>query len=158
MVALIFVTERFHVKIFFNNAITYPYNHSNHLHMKKTTILYWIITGLFAAFMIFSAIPDIMSTPEAVQIVNGHMGYPTYFIPYIGVAKLIGAIIILIPGFPRLKEWAYAGLLFDLLSACYSFVALHDPFSQWYIMLLPIIFLFVSYILYHKKLKAVSVR
>ena len=78
--------------------------------MKKTKIIYWIFTGLLAAGMLLGSIPDIMSTPEAVAIVTTHLGYPAYFIPFIGVAKLLGAVAILIPGFPRIKEWAYAGL------------------------------------------------
>ena len=84
--------------------------------MKKTKILYWIITGLFSAFMLFSAIPDILVTPDAITFMNG-LGYPTYIIPFLGVAKLLGVIAILIPGFPGIKEWAYAGLFFDLIAA-----------------------------------------
>ena len=48
--------------------------------------------------------------------------YPNYIIPFLGVAKVLGAIAILIPGYPRLKEWAYAGLLFDLVGATYSLI------------------------------------
>ena len=126
--------------------------------MKKITITYWIITGLFAGFMIFSAVPDIMSTPEAVAIVTTHLGYPTYFIPFIGVAKLLGAIAILIPGFPRVKEWAYAGIAFDLIAATYSSIALGDPASGWSFMFLPLAFLVASYIFYHKRMAALAAR
>jgi len=72
--------------------------------MKKINIYYWIITGLFAAFMLSSAIPNIMVSPEWVTIITG-LGYPKYFIPFIGVAKLLGIIVILIPGNSRIKEW-----------------------------------------------------
>ncbi len=78
--------------------------------MKKTKTIYWIFTGLFAGIMMLSAIPDIIKVPDAVQMVSTHLGYPVYFLPFIGVAKLLGAIAILIPGYPRIKEWAYAGL------------------------------------------------
>ncbi|MFI5171988.1 MAG: DoxX family protein [Chitinophagales bacterium] len=117
--------------------------------MKKTKIIYWIITLLFAAYMVFSAIPDAMSTQKAIDFLTG-MGYPEYFIPFIGVAKILGVIAILIPGFPRIKEWAYAGLAFDLIGATYSIIALGQPFSSWVFMLPPIIFCFTSYFLYHK--------
>src|SRR5687767_12391808 len=90
--------------------------------MKKINIAYWIITGLFAAFMLFSAIPDIMVVPEAVAMITG-LGYPKYLIPFLGVAKLLGVIVILIPWFRRIKEWAYAGLFFDLIGATYSSIA-----------------------------------
>jgi len=90
--------------------------------MKKTKVLYWIITGLFSAFMLLSSVPDIVSSPDAIKIMN-HLGYPNYFIPFIGVAKLLGIIAILIPGFAGIKEWAYAGLAFDLIGATYSAIA-----------------------------------
>lgn len=120
--------------------------------MKKTKILYWIVTILFAGFMIFSAIPDIMVTPEAVTLITG-MGYPKYFIPYIGIAKAIGSITILVPGLNRIKEWAYAGLFFDLISVIYSAIAVGGIDPRLSFMLLPLTFLFLSYFLWHKKMK-----
>ena len=118
--------------------------------MKKTKIFYWIITGLFAAFMLFSAIPDIMVVPDAVTMITG-LGYPKYLIPFLGVAKLLGAITILIPGFNRLKEWAYAGLFFDLAGATYSAIAKEGFQLPVLFMVLPFSFLFLSYYLWHKK-------
>ena len=122
--------------------------------MKKLSIAYWIITGFFAAFMLFSAIPDILLDPEAVTMITG-LGYPTYFIPFIGVAKVVGAIAILIPNFNRIKEWAYAGLFFDLLGAAYSIIAKEGFQIQVAFMVLPIAFLFLSYYLWHKKMGSV---
>jgi uncharacterized membrane protein YphA (DoxX/SURF4 family) len=120
--------------------------------MKKTTTIYWIITGLFSAFMLFSSIPDILNVPDAVTFMN-HLGYPHYFTPFIGVAKLLGIITILIPGFPRIKEWAYAGLAFDLIGAIYSIISTDGFQTQTLIMVLPIAFLVLSYIYYHKKIQ-----
>ncbi len=117
--------------------------------MKKTKVIYWIVTGLFCAFMLFSSVPDIMMVPDAVTFIT-HLGYPKYFIPFIGWAKVLGIIAILVPGFPRLKEWAYAGLFFDLFGATYSQLA-NDGFQPGiFFMVLPIGFLFISYFLYHK--------
>jgi hypothetical protein len=118
--------------------------------MKKISMLYWIVTGLFAGFMIFSAIPDVLITPEAVTFITG-LGYPEYFIPFIGVAKLVGSIAILLPGLKRIKEWAYAGLFFDLLGAVYSAIAVGGLDPQLSFMILPISFLFLSYFLWHRK-------
>jgi uncharacterized membrane protein YphA (DoxX/SURF4 family) len=123
--------------------------------MKKTKIIYWIFTGPFAAFMLFSAIPDAMSTQEAKDFMT-HLGYPLYIIPFLGVAKILGVIAILIPGFPRIKEWAYAGLAFDLIGATYSVISLGDPGYGWTFMFLPLIFLTGSYVFYHKKLREAS--
>jgi len=123
--------------------------------MKKLKIFYWIFTGLFAAFMIMSAIPDIIIHPEAVKGFEA-MDMPKYLIPFVGVAKLLGAVAILVPGFPRLKEWAYAGLFFDLIGAIYSMYSAGIPASSWAPVLLPVAVGIVSYVLYHKKQKAVS--
>lgn len=90
--------------------------------MKTTKLVYWISTILFAGFMIFSAIPNIMVNAESKAFLTGYLGYPEYFIPFIGVAKLLGSIAILIPSFRKIKEWAYAGLAFDLIGAMYSVI------------------------------------
>jgi hypothetical protein len=119
--------------------------------MKKINTWYWITTGLFAAFMLFSAIPDMMVVPEAVTMITG-LGYPKYFIPFIGVAKLLGSIAILVPGLKRIKEWAYAGLFFDLFGALYSGLAVGGFQAAMLFMVLPFGFLFLSYFLWHKKL------
>jgi len=120
--------------------------------MKNTNLIYWIITGLFAAFMIFSAIPDIMLAPDAKAFI-GRLGYPDYFIVFIGIAKTLGSLAIVVPAnFPRIKEWAYAGLFYDLLAATISQVAI-DGFQPGIIfMALPIGFCFASYFLHHKRL------
>jgi hypothetical protein len=120
--------------------------------MKKTKTLYWIFNGLFAGIMGISAIPDIIKVPDAVQMVNTHFGYPVYFLPFIGVAKLLGAIAILMPGYPRIKEWAYAGLAFDLIAATYSAIAIGDPASQWILMIIFFLLFIGAYGYYHKKL------
>jgi len=122
--------------------------------MKKTKIIYWIFTILFAGFMLFSAIPDIMNTKEAQDIVGKMLGYPTYIIPFIGVAKALGVIALLVPGFPRVKEWAYAGFTIDLLGAWYSGIAAATAAGQSitpsFFMVLPIGVMIVSYIYWHK--------
>ncbi len=84
------------------------------------------------------------------------LGYPVYIIGFIGIAKLLGALIILVPGFNRIKEWAYAGLAFDLIGATYSQIAIDGVQPQISFMLIPIIFLVLSYVLYHKKIQATS--
>ena len=118
--------------------------------MKRTRIIYWIVTILFAGFMLFSAIPDILMTPDAVTFMT-YLGYPKYFIPFIGVAKVLGVIAILIPGFPRIKEWAYAGLVFDLIGATYSAMSVKiDAFGAVFMSVI-IGMAFASYFLYHKK-------
>jgi uncharacterized membrane protein YphA (DoxX/SURF4 family) len=124
--------------------------------MKKTIVIYWIFTGLLAALMLASSIPNIMSSADSIEFMSKHMGYPVYLIPFIGVAKLLGVIALLVPGFPKIKEWAYAGFTFDLLGAMYSFIALGDPFISWAPLFVGLGFVAGSYIYYHKKIKEVS--
>ena len=85
--------------------------------MKRSDALYWTVTGIFCVLTVASGVPDVMRVPQAVEMIQNHLGYPPYFLQYIGVAKILGALTILQPRFPRLKEWAFAGLAFDLISA-----------------------------------------
>ena len=71
--------------------------------MKKINILYWTFTILFGGFMMFSAVPNILLSPESVAFV-GQLGFPNHFIHFIGVAKALGVIGILVPGFHALKN------------------------------------------------------
>ena len=90
-----------------------------------------------------------MLVPDAVKFMR-HLGYPDYFTVFISVAKLLGAIAILIPGFPKIKEWAYAGLFFDLIGATWS-VGSTDGFTpSLSFMLLPVIVGAASYYYWHK--------
>lgn len=120
--------------------------------MKRINITYWIITGLFSAFMIFSSIGGITLQPQAVEMMCDHLGYPAYFIQWLSVIKLIGAIAILLPIVPaNVKEWAYFGFFVDLSSAIFSFIAVGDPISGWAPMLLFVGVLVAAYVIHHKR-------
>ena len=125
--------------------------------MKKTKILYWIFTGLFALMMLGSAIPDIVSSQVALEGFS-KMNMPAYLLPFLGIAKTLGVIAILIPGYSRIKEWAYAGLVFDLLGATYSIIASGQPEGSWTFMILPLALAFASYYFYLRKQKLVSTK
>jgi hypothetical protein len=119
--------------------------------MKKTRIFYWITTGLFALLMLFSSISSLVSPAQASTFFKA-LNMPEYLISFLSVAKLLGAIAIVVPGYPRIKEWAYAGLIYDLIGAMYCNYSSGKTTAEW----LPIIFIiglaFASYFLYHKKL------
>jgi len=118
--------------------------------MKKTKIAYWIFTILFSLMMLFSAIPDILCADVAVNSLHDDLGYPLYLIPFVGVAKVLGVVAILVKGYPKIKEWAYAGLFFDLVGATYSIIAVGTPLSSALIMALPLALGVLSYIFYSK--------
>ena len=112
-------------------------------------IAYYIVTGLMAAFMGLSAIPDILLIKEAVDVFR-HLGYPDYLIPFIGAAKILGVIGALQPWFPRLREWAYAGLAIDVAGAFYSHVSSGDPLPAIMGPVIAMVLIFGSYILYRR--------
>jgi hypothetical protein len=120
--------------------------------MKKINILYWVFTGLFALLMLGSAIPNIISDPMSVEGFR-QISLPAYLLPFLGVAKALGVIGILVPGYPRLKEWAYAGLLFDLIGATWCIAAGGMPIQNWAFMPIPIALGITSYLFYHKRRK-----
>lgn len=92
--------------------------------------LYWLFTGFLAAFMLMASIPDVLRLPQAILIFM-HLGYPAYLLPFLGTAKALAIVAVLTPGLGRLKEWAYAGLVFDLMGALYSHVSVGDPLGVW---------------------------
>ena len=122
--------------------------------MNKTTIniIYWVSTGLVLAMMLFSAATSFMDNPDGAKMLAA-IGYRPYVLHLLAVAKVLGVIAILTPGFPRLKEWAYAGFMFDLIGASYSFYASGFAVKDWIFMPILIALLTCSYIFYHKRLK-----
>ena len=122
--------------------------------LKTVNTLYWIFTILFSVLMLFSAWSSILVNEDSIKLIHDMLGYPVYFIPFTGWAKLIGVIVILIPGFKRIKEWAYAGLFFDLIGAVYSGIAVAKTFDP---LMLTLLAWFVpgilSYVYWHKKMK-----
>ncbi|HEY4110795.1 DoxX family protein [Puia sp.] len=118
--------------------------------MKKIKILYWVFTGLFLFMMAGSAIPDIMSNPSAVKGIHDGLGYPLYFVPFIGIAKALGALAILLPISRRIKEWAFAGLFFDLIGATVSIIAVGTPAANYLFMALPLTLAVLSYVYFRK--------
>ncbi|MBW4889408.1 DoxX family protein [Mucilaginibacter sp. HMF5004] len=116
--------------------------------MKKITTTYWIVTGLVSAFIFLGALIDVSQAPDAVALIK-HLGYPAYFVPFIGVMKILGVIAVLVPRFPKLKEWAYAGLAFDTFGAFFSHLCSGDGPDKWAPALVALVLVLVSYLLYN---------
>src|ERR1700758_3183650 len=87
--------------------------------------IYWISTLLVAGELILGGLWDVFRI-SFISTDVVHIGYPLYILTILGIWKLLGAIAILIPRYPRLKEWAYAGLFFDYTGAVASHVAVGD--------------------------------
>ena len=85
-------------------------------------IAYWLTTALIFFELAWGGIWDILRVPEVLGLIQ-RLGYPPYFLIILGIWKLLGAVALIIPRFPRLKEWAYAGVVFDLTGAVASLFA-----------------------------------
>ena len=87
--------------------------------MKIKIVAYWVSTLLVVAVM---AISGGMAVVHAIPMMKAlaHLGYPPYFVNLLGVGKLAGVCVFLMPGMPRLKEWAYVGFGITIISAAYS--------------------------------------
>jgi DoxX-like family len=121
---------------------------------KTINIAYWICTAIFAALMVFSAIDGVQPTNQSIKIIHEGLGFPVYFIQFISIAKLLGVIVILTPGIKRIKEWAYAGLFFDLAGATYSGIAAAGKFDPMiFTMLIWIVPGILSYYFWRKKMR-----
>jgi uncharacterized membrane protein YphA (DoxX/SURF4 family) len=92
---------------------------------KRNTIIYWTATALLSVGMLFSGIGQIMRL-QSMDDIFVHLGYPPYLMTILGVWKILGVAAILVPGFKRLKEWAYAGLFFAMTGALTSHLACGD--------------------------------
>lgn len=119
--------------------------------MKKINIFFWICTGMLIPAFGIGSLMGIVPSAETLQVFTT-LGYPAYIVPFLSVAKLLGLIVIIIPKFPRLKEWAYAGIAFDILGAMYSIIAIGSSLTNIIFPVLALLFLFGSYLFYHKKL------
>jgi hypothetical protein len=121
--------------------------------MKKINIIYWVSTVLILLLMLSSVAGTFfIHDPKSVEKM-APLGYPAYVMQMLAVAKILGIIAILVPGFPRIKEWAYAGFTFDLLGATISMIITGFAVADWAPMLIFIAILVVSYIYFHKRLK-----
>jgi len=108
---------------------------------------YWVITGLMTVFMLLGAIPDVLQAQQAVVFFD-HLGYPAYLLPFLGTAKCLGIAAVLSPVPPRLKEWAFAGLVFDVSGALYSHLAVGDPVSVVWFPFTGLVLITTAYVAY----------
>jgi hypothetical protein len=91
---------------------------------KAKTIGYWVTTALLV-FCMTGGVFELLRVNATIEGIT-KLGYPTYIIPVLGLGKVLAIAAILWPGLPRLKEWAYAGIFFNMVGAVVSHVAHHD--------------------------------
>ena len=107
-------------------------------------VTYWVTTVLLAALSAFAAFSYLTSNQQAVQGF-AHVGYPQQLRILLGIAKLLGAIALVVPGIPKLKEWAYAGFTFAWIAAFIAHYLAKDG-PRAFMPLVLLVFLAVSYV------------
>lgn len=96
---------------------------------KRNKIIYWIATIWLALGMVSTGIVQLLKLKEETAMFT-HLGYPVYLLTILGIWKLLGVIAVLMPKFPLLKEWAYAGFFFAMSGAVFSHIAIGDSAKE----------------------------
>ena len=119
---------------------------TSRLRPRAVKIIYWISTIWLALGMLSTGIVQLFKVKGEIDFVLS-LGYPIYFLTMLGIYKILGVVAVLIPKFPLLKEWAYAGFFFAMSGAIFSHIALGNPISEIFPSLLLLILTIVSWYL-----------
>lgn len=98
---------------------------------KRDKIIYWVATVWLSLGMLSTGIVQIIQMDEEVQKMAA-LGYSSYFLTIIGIWKIAGVVAVLVPKFPLLKEWAYAGFFFLMTGAIFSHLAVGDAAVEYF--------------------------
>lgn len=113
---------------------------------KRNKIIYWIATLWLALGMLSTGIGQLFNLKgQGGADMMAHLGYPLYLLTILGVWKMLGVIAVLVPKFPLLKEWTYAGFFFAMSGAAFSHIAIGDPVVELFPSLLLLILTAVSW-------------
>jgi hypothetical protein len=112
---------------------------------KRNKIIYWVATLWLSLGMVSTGMVQIIQMEEEVELIINKLGYPVYFLTLLGVWKLLGVVAVLIPKFPLLKEWAYAGFFFAMSGAVFSHIAVGSGAADYFGPLLLIVLTVVSW-------------
>ena len=115
---------------------------------KRNKIIYWIATIWLSLGMVSTGIVQLLKLkgngPGSLETMT-QLGYPIYFVTLLGIAKILGVIVLLIPKFPLLKEWAYAGFFFMMSGAIFTHIAAGNSIGEIFPSLLLLILTVVSW-------------
>jgi len=123
---------------------------------KRNKIIYWIATIWLALGMLSTGIVQLIKMKEET-VMMAHLGYPLYFLTLLGIWKIFGVIALLIPKFPLLKEWTYAGFFFAMSGAIFSHLAVGDTVKDFFGPTLLLILILVSWYFRPADRKTISV-
>lgn len=114
---------------------------------RRNKIIYWVATLWLALGMVSTGIMQLVEAKEGPGGTDmmAHLGYPAYLLTLIGIGKITGVIVLLVPGLLLLKEWAYAGFVFIMSGAVFSHIASGDPFGEIFPALLLLLLTLISW-------------
>ena len=111
---------------------------------KRNRIIYWIATVWLSLGMMSSGIIQVIQQKEEVDSMS-RLGYPPYFLSMLGTWKFLGVIAVLIPKFPLIKEWAYAGFFFTMSGALYTHIVVGDEAKEFFGPVLLLLLIAISW-------------
>ena len=123
---------------------------------KRNRIIYWIFTLWLALGMVSTAAVQLLKMKDEVATIT-RLGYPVYFLTLIGIWKIAGVVAALVPKFPVLKEWAYAGFFFAMSGAVFSHIASGNLMKEIFPSLLLLILVVISWYFRPAERKVISV-
>jgi uncharacterized membrane protein YphA (DoxX/SURF4 family) len=124
--------------------------------IKRNKIIYWIATAWLALGMLSTGVVQLIKMKEEVDMFS-RLGYPVYLLTILAVWKFLGTIAVLIPKFPLLKEWAYAGFFFAMSGAVFSHLAVADAAKELFGPILLLVLTIVSWYFRPAERKIISV-
>lgn len=98
---------------------------------KRDKIIYWVSTLWLSLGMVSTGLVQLLKMENETKFIL-QLGYPAYFLTILGASKLLGVVAVLIPKFPLLKEWAYAGFVFTMTGAVFSHFANGDSAKDFF--------------------------
>ena len=125
------------------------------MHDSKRNLTYWIATMLIALNWTFGGVSALLRTDSSMEVFS-RLGYPGYFAVMLGTAQLLGVVLILAPVPRALREWAYAGLTFDVTAAIISLLAIGTPAWQLSFPVVALALLLTSYVAWRGRLKVIE--
>ena len=112
---------------------------------KRNKIIYWVATIWLSLGMVSTGAVQLLKNKEEVDMIATQLGYPVYFLTILGIWKMLGVVVVLIPKFPVLKEWAYAGFFFAMSGAVFSHLASGSGAAEYFGPILLVVLTMVSW-------------
>jgi hypothetical protein len=121
--------------------------------VKRDRIIYWCVTLFLVLGLATGSILEILQLKIGVEPFEV-LGFPLYLAPFLGTCRILAFVVILTPSrWVRLKEWAYTGLVFDVVGAIYAHFAAMRPLSHNIFPIVTLLLILTSYYFHHRLLR-----